>query len=256
MSSEFPNNKVSKSVTFPVLSSTNPIISIVQTIWDFTRPHTIVGSAISIICLYLYAIPANLWTTATFRHALISNIVPAFLMNLYITGLNQVTDVEIDKVNKPYLPIASGKLSKTQGIFIVISSLIGSILYTIPQQWPLKMVVYGSCILGTIYSLPPFRLKRFPFLAALCILVVRGTLVNLGFFLQAKIQVLNIPIINIFQGFQLHPDLVLLNIFFALFGVVIALLKDVPDIEGDLKFKIQSFSIRLGVKKMFKYVSI
>ena len=35
-------------------------------------------------------------------------------------------------------------------------------------------------LLGTAYSLPPFRLKRFPILAAFCILVVRGSLVNLG----------------------------------------------------------------------------
>ena len=48
-------------------------------------------------------------------------------MNLYITGLNQVCDVEIDQVNKPYLPIASGVLSKSNAIFIVLLSLMGSL---------------------------------------------------------------------------------------------------------------------------------
>jgi len=51
-------------------------------------------------------------------------------MNLYITGLNQVTDVEIDKVNKPYLPIASGELSKKDGIFIVVASLFAALFNT------------------------------------------------------------------------------------------------------------------------------
>ena len=32
--------------------------------------------------------------------SLIESAIPALLMNIYITGLNQVTDVEIDKINK------------------------------------------------------------------------------------------------------------------------------------------------------------
>jgi len=40
-----------------------------------------------------------------------SALVPALLMNISIVGLNQIYDVEIDKTNKPYLPIASGELS-------------------------------------------------------------------------------------------------------------------------------------------------
>jgi len=32
----------------------NPIVEQSKIIWNFTRPHTIVGSCISIICLYLY----------------------------------------------------------------------------------------------------------------------------------------------------------------------------------------------------------
>ena len=33
--------------------------------------------------------------------------------NGYIVGINQIFDDDIDKVNKPFLPIASGKLSQT-----------------------------------------------------------------------------------------------------------------------------------------------
>ena len=86
-------------------------------------------------------------------------------MNLYITGLNQVTDIEIDKVNKPYLPIAAGDLSKKNGIFIVLASLLASLcnigtftshqshcnliasfLYCFSgnMNWPLQAVVVGS----------------------------------------------------------------------------------------------------------------
>ena len=177
-------------------------------------------------------------------------------MNLYITGLNQVTDVEIDKVNKPYLPIASGDLSKGRGILVIVVSLIGSLLLIKDSLWPLKSVVVGSGILGTLYSMPPFRLKRFPLLAAFCILVVRGSLVNMGFFFQAKAVLLasqnqQLPR-SLWQACALYPESLLLTAFFAIFGVVIALCKDVPDIEGDRKNNIASFSVQLGASAMFR----
>ncbi len=45
---------------------------------------------------------------------LLQALLPALLMNIAIVGLNQLTDVEIDRVNKPYLPLASGELTIPQ----------------------------------------------------------------------------------------------------------------------------------------------
>lgn len=44
-------------------------------------------------------------------------MIPALLMNIAIVGFNQLYDVEIDKVNKPYLPLASGELTIQQARF-------------------------------------------------------------------------------------------------------------------------------------------
>ena len=46
--------------------------------------------------------------------ALAQALTSALLMNVCIVGLNQLYDVEIDKVNKPYLPLASGEMSMRQ----------------------------------------------------------------------------------------------------------------------------------------------
>ena len=32
-------------------------------------------------------------------------MIAALHSNVFITGLNELTDIEIDKVNKPYLPL-------------------------------------------------------------------------------------------------------------------------------------------------------
>ena len=51
--------------------------------------------------------------------ALLQALVPALLMNVCIVGLNQVFDVRIDRVNKPYLPLASGEFSMQTGVALV-----------------------------------------------------------------------------------------------------------------------------------------
>ena len=233
-------------------------VSMAEAIWAFSRPHTIVGSGVSVLTIFLFATPPSVWPSLAFRSALFGALVPSLLMNLYITGLNQLTDVEIDKVNKPYLPIAAGSLKERDGVVIVIGALVGALLFAQrARSWPLQLVLLGSGLLGTVYSLPPFRLKRSPLLAALCILVVRGSLVNLGFFLHAKGEILGADIgrMSLLQACARFPESVALASFFAVFGVVIAIMKDVPDVRGDEMFAIPSFSVKLGARKMFDAAS-
>jgi 4-hydroxybenzoate polyprenyltransferase and related prenyltransferases len=159
-------------------------------LWRFTRPHTLIGSALAIPALHILAAPTyqQAFSTAAATSTLFA-MIPSLLMNLYITGLNQITDVEIDKINKPQLPIAAGDLSIGSANVIVIMSLIlslamGMVPSTLGSQG-LNVALWGSGILGTLYSLSPFRLKRFPLLAAFCIVAVRGAVINAGFFAHA-----------------------------------------------------------------------
>lgn len=138
-----------------------------KVLWDFTRPHTIIGSCISIVSVFMFAVPKNLWATSVFQSSVLKSLIPSLFINLYITGVNQVTDVEIDKINKPYLPIAAGRLSKRDGTLIVLASLILGLFDYGTMDWPLRAGLASSALLGSLYSLPPFRLKRFPLLAAL-----------------------------------------------------------------------------------------
>eukprot|EP00640_Fibrocapsa_japonica_P002859 CAMPEP_0113949706 /NCGR_PEP_ID=MMETSP1339-20121228/77133_1 /TAXON_ID=94617 /ORGANISM="Fibrocapsa japonica" /LENGTH=272 /DNA_ID=CAMNT_0000957263 /DNA_START=128 /DNA_END=946 /DNA_ORIENTATION=+ /assembly_acc=CAM_ASM_000762 len=184
-------------------------------------------------------------------------MVPALFMNLYITGLNQITDIEIDKINKPTLPIPAGDLSKNMAIGIVTVSLALSIVlgYANPTfcTGSLRTVLYGSAILGTMYSLPPFRLKRFPLLAALSIIGVRGSLVNVCFFAHALQAGFKESLGSSLWGLPfVNAKCAALTAFFGVFGIVIALMKDVPDLSGDKEFNIPSFTVQFGQTKVFK----
>lgn len=208
----------------------------------FSRLHTIVGTSLSILALWLIAreldgvfasVQYLLWTLATCLAA-----------NVYIVGLNQLIDVDIDRINKPYLPLASGAWSLRTGRVVVLASLVLSLIGAALGNGWLLAVVLSSLLLGTLYSLPPMRLKRFPFWAAFCILAVRGLIVNLGLFL------------NFFTPVQTDPPIPTviwtLTLLMFVYSILIAFFKDMPDLEGDRQYGISTFSLRLGVGRIHR----
>jgi len=241
-----------ESSSIKMKSKTNDI-SFPVLIWKFSRPHTLIGSAVAIPALHCLAAPhlSSILSLQMFKSIIVS-VIPSLLINIYITGLNQITDVDIDLVNKPYLPIPAGQLTVPDAKKIVSVCLtVGLSLGLLLGSPGLNMALWGSAILGTIYSLPPFRLKRFPLLAATCIVAVRGTLINVGFFAHAQKFVFGNSS-GILKLFLSDRKCLLSSLFYCIFGIVIALMKDVPDVEGDAKANIRSFSVRVGQKKIFK----
>uniref|UniRef100_A0A2N9F094 Homogentisate phytyltransferase n=1 Tax=Fagus sylvatica TaxID=28930 RepID=A0A2N9F094_FAGSY len=180
----------------------------------FSRPHTVIGTVIGITSVSLLPIETIANLTLPFFIGLLKALVPSILMNIYVVGLNQLFDVEIDKVNKPDLPVASGDFSMSTGITIVTTSLLMSFaMGIIFKSPPLFSALFVSFLLGSAYSidLPFLRWKRHAVLAATCILIVRAVVVQLAFFLH---------------------------------------MQDIPDVDGDRDFGIQSFSVRLGQERM------
>ncbi|KAL2340281.1 hypothetical protein Fmac_008221 [Flemingia macrophylla] len=215
--------------------------------YRFSRPHTIIGTALSIVSVSLLALEKSSDISTTFFAGLLQAVVAALFMNVYIVGLNQLSDIEIDKINKPYLPLASGEYSFTTGVIIVASfSVLSFWLAWIVGSWPLFWALSISFVLGTTYSidLPLLRWKRFAVLAAMCILAVRAIIVQIAFFLHMQTFVFKRPIV-------FPRSLIFATAFMGFFSVVIALFKDIPDIEGDKIFGIRSFSVRLGQKRVF-----
>lgn len=238
------------------LKSASP--SFLLVLWRFTRPHTIIGSAIAIPSIFLLAAPTyqSFFTMRSFV-SLLYAVVPALFMNLYITGLNQMTDVEIDKINKPYLPMANGDLKQSTACIVVLValaiSMAMSVIHPVFSTNGLQVALWGSFLLGTMYSLPPIRMKQHPLLAAFCIVAVRGTIINAGFYSYAVSTAFGSVsrASGVLSCLMNDWKCALSSLFFGIFGIVIALMKDVPDSDGDRKFNIRSFTVRLGEKRVF-----
>lgn len=119
-------------------------------------------------------------------------------------------------------------------------------MWSVVRSWPLFWALFISFVLGTAYSInvPMLRWKRFAVVAAMCILGVRAIIVQIAFFLHMQVHVLGRPAV-------FSRPLIFATAFMSFFSVVIALFKDIPDMEGDRIFGIQSFTVRLGQKRVF-----
>uniref|UniRef100_A0A0A0LB67 Homogentisate phytyltransferase n=1 Tax=Cucumis sativus TaxID=3659 RepID=A0A0A0LB67_CUCSA len=165
-------------------------------LWTFLRPHTFYGTLLASCSLAgrVWIENPNLMQWSIITRA-VWGLVELLCGNSYIVGINQIYDVDIDKVNKPFLPIAAGTMTGKQAWFLTMSFL-----------------------------------------------VVRGFLINFGVYYASR-SVLGLP-------FEWSSPVAFITMFVTLFGLVIALTKDLSDIEGDRKYKITTFATKLGVRRL------
>ncbi|GAY65483.1 hypothetical protein CUMW_241430 [Citrus unshiu] len=178
------------------------------------RSYTWVNIVFGIVSVSLLPLQSLADLTPRFFIEILKVIVPTLLMNTFLTALNQICDVEIDKINKPYLPLASGDLSMGTAIAICIGSAILSYALAIISGSPPLLLIQILCFLcGCAYSLPlPFlRWKSKTFMAPLTLVIL------MGFTLQLP--------------FCMH-------------------MQDLPDVEGDRKFGMKTLCVLLGKEKV------
>jgi 4-hydroxybenzoate polyprenyltransferase len=104
----------------------------------------------------------------------------AAVLNAASNTLNQVTDLEADRINKPSRPVPSGRVEPGEAI------RLAGVLYA--AAFLLAALVGPQCVwlagiaavLTVLYSAPPFRLKGVPYLANVVIAVPRGVLLKVA----------------------------------------------------------------------------
>ena len=207
-----------------------------HTIWKFSRPHTIIGSIVSIVVLFLLQ-GGRLSEHFMF---LFATLLSALACNICITGLNQIIDVELDKINKPNLPIASGELDmETAKKIVFIAGMIALVVSAL-LHWVLFLLILVILLLGIAYSVPPIQFKKHHLPAALSITIVRGVLVNIG---------MAVHFAGLIHGnFVIQPVIYPLTLFISAFSLAIAWYKDLPDRAGDAHFGYKTFPLLYSPK--------
>jgi homogentisate phytyltransferase / homogentisate geranylgeranyltransferase len=203
--------------------------------WQFTRPHTIIGSFCSITALYILGCKSASVAIEDHLHLYLHTLIAALACNVFIVGLNQWVDVSLDKINKPWLPLAAGTLSRKNALIIIYSALVICLAVSLFTAVFLFLIMLTILLIGTAYSLPPLQLKRHHLPAALAITLVRGVIVNVGIFLHFQ---------KALSGGNTIPSFIWnLTLFIIAFSVAIAWFKDIPDTEGDTRFKVKTLAV-------------
>jgi homogentisate solanesyltransferase len=221
-----------------------------RALYKFTRPHTIRGTILASIAGTTRALidtPGAIATAnwgAMLPRAFIGMIALLF-GNAFIVGINQIFDKEIDVLNKPFLPVASGEMSgKVAWFAVLFSGIVGpTIVYNFFPILLFKLYMLGWT-LGAVYSVPPIRTKRNPLAAGITIATVRGFLLNFGVYYAVK-DAIGAP-------FAWSPKVSFIARFMTAFATVIAVTKDLPDVEGDKAYNISTFATKVGVSKIAK----
>uniref|UniRef100_A0A7N1A644 Homogentisate solanesyltransferase n=1 Tax=Kalanchoe fedtschenkoi TaxID=63787 RepID=A0A7N1A644_KALFE len=213
-------------------------------VWRFLRPHTIRGTALGSTALVARALIENpeliRWSLL---YKALSGVLALICGNGFIVGINQIYDIGIDKVNKPYLPIAAGDLSvKSAWLLVLAFAVVGLVIVGMNFGSLITSLYCLGLILGTIYSVPPFRLKRYPVAAFLIIATVRGFLLNFGVYYATRAA--------LGLTFEWSAPVAFITTFVTIFALVIAITKDLPDVEGDRKFQISTLATKLGVRNI------
>ncbi|XP_042483698.1 coumarin 8-geranyltransferase 1b, chloroplastic-like isoform X4 [Macadamia integrifolia] len=121
--------------------------------YHFCRPYNLVGIVIGIFSVSVLPIQSIADLSPTYFMGLVQTLALGTLTHIYVMAMNQLFDIEIDKVNKQYLPLASGEFSSRDIVVIALLVTILSIGVVFMSKSPaLLCALVVGYLYGTAYS--------------------------------------------------------------------------------------------------------
>ena len=115
----------------PLPIDSGPVRSRARALYKFTRPHTIRGTVLASVAGTTRALLDTPGAVASAQWGrllprAVIGMVALLLGNAFIVGINQIFDKDIDVLNKPFLPVASGEMSeRVAWLTVGLSGIIG-----------------------------------------------------------------------------------------------------------------------------------
>lgn len=216
--------------------------------WELARPFTLLVPAFGMAAGGLVALGADPRFDSTWADTpleifvnLTAGALMAAVMNAGSNALNQIFDLEIDRVNKPLRPLASGRLRLGDAWkFTVVTFIFGLSLAWMVNLECLLMAGLAA-FLTACYSVPPARTKRWWWAAALTVALPRGLLLLVAGWSTVK---------TIAQ-----PEPWLLGSVLGLFFLGATTTKDFSDIEGDRAGGCKTLPVVFGIRRAALMIS-
>ena len=221
--------------------TTNAERRTVKAFVDLARPFTLVAPALGFISGALTAVgaaPREPWTVSLLVPPLIGSAMAA-LLNAGNNALNQIYDLEIDRVNKPKRPLPSGRLTVAQAWWFTNAayalSLVLAWLVAPDGRHECFWLVAIAVVFTYIYSVPPLRTKRLGIWANVTIAIPRGVLLKVAGWSSVK------TIVGVEPWY--------IGAIFGLFLLGATTTKDFADMEGDRRGGCRTLPIEYGVRR-------
>src|SRR6185436_5609300 len=206
---------------------------------EFSRPFTLVAPALGFAsgaATAAGAAPREAWTTNLLLYPVIG-LVMAAVLNAASNALNQIYDLEIDRINKPRRPLPSGRLSLQEAwTFTLVTYAVALVLAWFVEpagRHECFWIVIVATIITVLYSAPPFRTKRLGIWANVTIAIPRGVLLKVAGWSAVK------TIMGTEPWF--------IGAIFGLFLLGASTTKDFADMEGDARGGCRTLPIMYGV---------
>ena len=208
---------------------------------DLARPFTLVAPALGFVSGALTAVgaaPREPWSPSLLVAPLIGSAMAAVL-NAGNNALNQIYDLEIDRINKPKRPLPSGRLTNAQvwwftnvtyAVALVLAWLVAP-----AGRHECFWLVAVAVVCTYIYSVPPMRTKRLGIWANVTIAIPRGVLLKVAGWSSVKTIA------------GLEPWYI--GAIFGLFLLGATTTKDFADMDGDRRGGCRTLPIQYGVRR-------
>ena len=212
-----------------------------RTYLELGRPFTLVAPALGFLSGGLTALgaaPPEPLSMAALTYPLIGSLMAAVL-NAGNNALNQIYDLEIDRINKPKRPLPSGRVSTSDAwVFAAATYLLALVLAWLVApggRHECFWIVLVAVICTFIYSMPPLRTKRLGIWANITIAIPRGVLLKVAGWSSVK------TIVGIEPWY--------IGAIFGLFLLGATTTKDFADMEGDRLGGCRTLPIQYGVRR-------
>ena len=208
---------------------------------ELARPFTLIAPALGFVSGALTAVgahPPETWRPDLLVPAAIGCVM-AMIFNAGNNALNQIYDLEIDRVNKGKRPLPSGRLTVrevwtftniTYAITLVLAWLVAP-----GGRHECFWIVLAAMIATYVYSVPPLRTKQRGIWANITIAIPRGVLLKVAGWSAVKTVM------------GLEPWFI--GSIFGLFLLGASTTKDFADMEGDRLGGCRTLPIVYGVRK-------
>ena len=169
----------------------------------------------------------------------------AVVLNAASNSLNQIYDVEIDRVNKPGRPLAAGRLTLGEAWAFTAAGYAVALLlaWLVAPDGRHECFWIASIAAGltVAYSVPPLRTKRFAILSNLTVAVARGLLLKVAGWSAVRTIA--------------DPEPWYIGAVFALFLVGATTTKDFSDVAGDVKGGCRTLPVVYGPRTAARMIA-